>query len=318
MKRYNILPLLLASSCAALHAANPIVTDVFTADPAALVHNDTVYIYTGHDEAPPDKAGYVMKEWLCFSSTDMDTWTPHGSPMSLKTFPWAADSAWAGHAVERDGKFYWYVPVYLGEGKGFGIGVGVADNPTGPFVDAVGGPILTSDMTPDPALPNGTVVSWDDIDPAIFIDDDGQAYMFWGNYKLKYVKLKPNMTEIEGDIEQIDITEFTEAPWVHKRGDTYYLTYATQFPERTAYATAKSINGPWEVRGIIKQLAGNCNTNHQAIIDFKGRSYFIYHNGGTPTGGSFRRSVCIEYLNYNEDGTIKEIHETLEGVSKLE
>lgn len=316
MKRSLLATLLLTGAVASVQANNPIITNVHTADPAALVHDGTVYIYAGHDEAQPDKAGYVMKEWLCFSSTDMVHWTSHGSPMSLATFPWAADSAWAGQAIEREGKFYWYVPVYLGNGKGFGIGVGVSDNPAGPFTDAVGGPIITSDMTPDPALPNGTIVTWDDIDPSVFIDDDGQAYLFWGNYKLKYIKLKTNMIETEGEIRYIDIPEFTEAPWVHKKGDLYYLSYATHFPERTAYATSKSINGPWEVRGIIKQLAGNCNTNHQAIIDFKGRSYFIYHNGGTPTGGSFRRSVCIEYLNYNADGTIQPICETLEGVSE--
>jgi len=78
---------------------------------------------------------------------------------------------------------------------------------------------------------------------------------------------------------------------------------------------SKNINGPWEYKGILNELAGNCNTNHQSIIEFKGKSYFIYHTGGIPTqGGSFRRSICIDYLNYNKDGTLKRVVMTSEGV----
>lgn len=298
-----------------LQAANPIITDVFTADPAALVHEGTVYLYTGHDEAPPETIGYQMKEWLCFSSTDMVNWKPEGSPLSLDDFEWAEANAWASHAIERDGTFYWYVSVWRGEGKGFAIGVASSDSPTGPFEDALGEPLVDSAMTPDPTNPEGIRVTWDDIDPAAFIDDDGQAYLFWGNTNLYWAKLKPNMIELEDEIQRIELPNFVEAPWVHKHGELYYLTYAYGFPERTAYATAKEVTGPWEYRGVIKQLAGNCNTNHQSIIEFKGRSYFIYHNGGLLTGGSFRRSVCIDYLHYNPDGTIREIRPTMEGVA---
>lgn len=299
-----------------LFAANPIITDVFTADPAALVHEDTVYLYTGHDEAEPGHNGYVMKEWLCFSSTDMVNWTSHGSPLSLADFPWAEANAWAAHTIERDGMFYWYVSVWRGEGKGFAIGVAKSDSPTGPFTDAIGGPLVSSDMTPDPTNPEGVRVTWDDIDPAVFIDDDGQAYIFWGNTNCYWAKLKDNMVELDGEIHQIDNLErFVEAPWIHKRGDTYYLSYAWGFPERTAYATSQSITGPWTSRGLIKQLAGNCNTSHQAIITFKGRDYFFYHNGGMLTGGSYRRSVCVEDLRYEDDGSIVMVQHTLEGAT---
>lgn len=170
--------------------------------------------------------------------------------------------------------------------------------------------LITNDMTTDVSI------SWDDIDPTVFIDEDGQAYLFWGNTKCRWVKLKPNMTELDGPIHTIDnLPGFTEAPWIHKHGDWYYLSYAYQFPEKTAYAMSKSITGPWEFKGILNELAGNCNTNHQAIIEFKGKHYFIYHTGGIqPNGGSFRRSVCIDYLYYNPDGTLKRVLMTTEGV----
>jgi beta-xylosidase len=315
MKRLlPVVTLATLAFAARLPAANPIITDVHTADPAAMVHGDTVYLYTGHDEAPPNQNRYVMKNWLCFSSTDMVNWTTQGSPLALTDFKWAKRDAWAGQVIERDGKFFWYVPVGVDTPRGFALGVAVADSPTGPFKDAIGAPLVTSDMTPNPTNPEGVVVSWDDIDPAVFIDDDGQAYLFWGNTNLYWAKLKRSMTELDGPIEKISLPRFTEAPWVHKRGGLYYLSYAYGFPERTAYATAEKATGPWTYRGIIAELAGNCNTNHQAIIEFKGRSYFVYHNGGTLTGGSFRRSVCVDYLDYNPDGTIKRVLPTLEGV----
>jgi beta-xylosidase len=170
-------------------------------------------------------------------------------------------------------------------------------------------------MTPNPTNAEGVVVTWDDIDPAVVIDDDGQAYLFWGNTNLYRARLKRTMTELDGPTEKVAaLPRYVEAPWIHKRNGLYYLSYAYGFPERTAYATAEKIDGPWTFRGVIAELAGNCNTNHQAIIEFKGRSYFIYHNGGLPTGGSFRRSMCIDYLGYNSDGTIKRMLPTAEGV----
>jgi beta-xylosidase len=124
------------------------------------------------------------------------------------------------------------------------------------------------------------------------------------------------MIELDSPIMEIEgLSNFTEAPFIHKKGDYYYLTYAYEFPEKTAYAMSKSIEGPWEFKGILNEIAGNCNTNHQAILEYKGKDYFIYHNGGIPTqGGSFRRSVCIDYLHYNPDGTLKRVQMTSEGV----
>ena len=145
--------------------------------------------------------------------------------------------------------------------------------------------------------------------------DNGQAYLFWGNTKCYYAKLKSNMIELDGPIKTIALPNFTEAPWIHIHNGWYYLSYAYEFPEKIAYAMSRSVTGPFVFKGILNEVAGNSNTNHQAIIDFKGNSYFIYHNGTlTADGGSFRRSVCIDRLYYNKDGTIKRVIMTTEGL----
>ena len=291
---------------------NPIIQHKFTADPGAMVYNDTVYLYTGHDEAPQNQSRYVMHDWLCFSSTDMVNWKEHPVPLKVKDFKWAKDDAWASQVINRNNKFYWYVAATHNTIPGMAIGVAVADNPTGPFKDAIGKALITNNMTTE------AKIAWDDIDPSVFIDDDGQAYLFWGNTTLHYVKLKENMIEMDGPIQMIKVPNFTEAPWIHKHKGWYYLSYAYEFPEKLAYAMSRSINGPWVYKGILNEIAGNSNTNHQAIIDFKGKSYFVYHNGALAAdAGSFHRSVCIDYLYDNSDGTIKKVIMTSEGVKAV-
>lgn len=292
-------------------AGNPIITDVYTADPAALVVGDTVFLYTGHDEAKPPFEGYVMHDWLCFSSPDMIHWIKRGSPLNVKDFAWAKGDAWASQVIERNGKYYDYAAVeHDSTHPGKAIAVAVADSPTGPFKDARGSALITNDMT----SPQSGMM-WDDIDPTVIIDN-GQAYLFWGNHKCYYAKLKDNMIELDGAIKEVDLPDYTEAPWIDKRNGWYYLSYASGFPEKIVYAMSKSIDGPWQYKGILNELAGNSNTNHQAIIHFKGKDYFIYHNGGiNPNGGSFRRSVCVDRLYYNPDGTIKRVIMTTEGIA---
>ena len=290
---------------------NPIITDKYTADAAALVYNDKVYLYAGHDQAPDNVEGYRMHEWLVYTSEDMVNWQEHPVPLKPTDFAWASGSAWASQVIERNGKFYFYATVEHGSIHGKAIGVAVADSPLGPFKDAIGKALITNDMTTD------VKISWDDIDPTVWIDDDGQAYLYWGNTVCHYVKLKENMLEFDGPIETVELPNYTEAPWIHKKGDWYYLSYAYQFPEKIAYAMSKSVTGPWEFKGILNEVAGNSNTNHQAIIEFKGKDYFIYHNGSIPThGGSFRRSVCVDRLYYNADGTMKRVIMTSEGIQK--
>lgn len=293
---------------------NPIITHKYSADPAGLVHDGRLYVYAGHDQCPPRKNRYEMHEWLVFSTADMVNWTEHPVPLKVSDFEWAKSDAWAAQVIERNGKFYWYVTVSHGSIHGKSIGVAVADSPTGPFKDAKGSAIITNDLTTQ-----YTKISWEDIDPTVYIDDNDQAYMFWGNTQCYYVKLAENMIDTIGPIVPVHgLPRFTEAPWIHKYKKNYYLSYASEFPEKIAYAMSDNIEGPWEYKGILNEIAGNSNTNHQAIVEFKNRWYFIYHNGGINTnGGSFRRSVCIDRLFYNKDGTIKRIQMTTEGVDAV-
>ncbi|NVK54293.1 MAG: family 43 glycosylhydrolase [Alteromonadaceae bacterium] len=314
-KSLSLVGLLVATPFA--QAKNPIITDVFTADPAAMVHNNTVYLYTGHDEAPNNDVFFEMHDWLVFSSTDMVNWKAHGPIMKATDFKWAKGDAWASHMVEKDGTFYFYTTVRHKDDKpGFAIGVATSDSPTGPFKDAIGKALVTDDMTKH--TPN----DWDDIDPAIFIEENGDTYMFFGNLMPKYVKLKDNMLALDGEIKTIDVPNFTEAAWVHKKGDNYYFSYACEFPEKICYAMSKSIHGPWEYKGILNEVAGNSETNHQSVISYKGKDYFIYHTGalppedGKPSGGRFRRSVAIDPLIYNDDGSLKRVIMTTEGIQK--
>ena len=303
----NLCAAALCAASFAAHAANPIVKDMFTADPAALVDNGRVYLYVGRDEAPAGGTEYVMNEWRVYSSCDMKKWTDHGSPLRYSTFAWAGRDAWASDVVKRDGKYYFYSTVDHKDIPGKAIGVAVSDKPTGPFVDARGTALITNDMTKQ------TDILWDDIDPGVFIDDDGQAWIFWGNTVLKYAKLKKNMTELDSPIMADKIEAFTEAPYVHKRGKTYYLSYSRHFPEETVYATSDKPSGPWKFGGVIMQKNAVVKTIHQAIIDFNGKSYIFYHNEKLPGGGEFRRSVAVEELHYNRDGSIAPVAQTARG-----
>lgn len=291
---------------------NPVFRHKYTADPAALVHNNRLYIFAGQDVCPPRENRYVMPNWLVFSTEDMKTWTEHPIPLHAKDFEWASGDAWASQVIERNGKFYWYATVSHKTIHGKAIGVAVADRPEGPYKDARGSALITNDLTTQ-----FTKISWEDIDPTVFIDDDGQAYMFWGNTQCYYIKLKENMIDTIGPIVPVvGLPRYTEAPWIHKHKGWYYLSYASEFPEKIVYAMSRKITGPWEYKGILNEIAGNSNTNHQSIIQFKGKWYFIYHNGGANVdGGSFRRSVCIDKLEYNRNGTIKRIIMTTEGVN---
>ncbi|WP_088104067.1 family 43 glycosylhydrolase [Halalkalibacter urbisdiaboli] len=305
---------------------NPVIQERFSADPAALVHDDKVYLYVGRDQAgEPGEIDhfYVLKEWNVYSSSDMINWELEGT-LSRTEFEWAReDTAWASQAIERDGKFYWYVTVLNKdsdpEKNGYAIGVAVSDKPAEGFKDALGKPLISSDMTEAPGFMDKNQ-TWDDIDPTVFIDDDGQAYLYWGNTHLYYAKLKGNMVEIDGDIERVTIDNmpgtFTEAPYLHKHNETYYLSFAMNFPELTAYATSDQPEGPWEYQGVLLDKMEDSETSHQAILEFKGQWYLIYHTGALPTGGNYKRSTSIEKLVHNDDGTIDKVTPTASGLAE--
>lgn len=293
---------------------NPIVTHKYTADPAALVYNDTLFIYAGEDYEGGQR-GYNIKNWTVFATTDMLNFWEYKVPLRATDFSWGeSNAAWASQVIERNGKFYWYT-----SSQTTGIGVAVSDRPEGPFKDALGRPLLTNDDS------FGREHSWRTIDPSVFIDDDGQAWLYWGNGACWVVKLNEDMisydkaygvkmVDIEGEME----FPFTEAPWVHKKDGLYFLSYAIGFPERIAYAVSDQPEGPYTYKGIINEIAGNSNTNHQAIVEFKGQWYFIYHNGGIQTDGSgHSRSVCIDKLEFDEEGFYKPINMTTKGVAPI-
>jgi len=162
-------------------AQNPVIQTYYTADPAPMVHNGTVYLYTSHDEDVTVKNFFTMNDWRCYSSKDMVNWTDHGAILSYKDFSWARGDAWAGQCIFRNGKFYYYLPVNQKNG-GNAIGVAVSDSPTANFKDAIGKPLLSG---------------FGYIDPTVFIDDDGQAYLYWGNPQLYYVKLNKDMVSYD-------------------------------------------------------------------------------------------------------------------------
>jgi beta-xylosidase len=317
-KKLTVITVLTAMSPFISNAQNPIIQTVYTADPAPMVYNDTLYLYTGHDE---DKSTwFTMKDWQVFSTTDMVNWKHCGSPLSLKTFSWAKKDAWAGQCIFRNGKFYWYVPMNETSGKGMSIGVAVSTSPTGPFTDALGKPLVHSG--------NG------DIDPTVYIDDDGQAYLYWGNPYLKYVKLNEDMISYSGDVVTVPLTKegfhirykdadkrpssYEEGPWFFKRNGKYYLIYpAGGVPEHLAYSTSTGPTGPWVYGDTIMPVIGKGGafTNHPGYVDYKGKSYLFYHNGALPGGGGFTRSVCVDEFKFNADGSIPRIAPT-KGIAK--
>ncbi len=296
---------------------NPVITDIFTADPAVLVEGDTLWMFTSHDmkatkDVDPNKnGGYEMEDWQLFSTTDLRHWTQYPCPLRITDFTLAdSHQAFAGQAIKRNGKYYWYIST-----NWCGIGVAVSDKITGPYKDALGRPMLTVKDCPD------SKHAWACIDPSVFIDDDGTPYLVWGNGECYMARLKDSMVELDGPVQRIDITEdhpFTEASWLHKYEGRYYLTYASEFPEKIAYAIADDIFGPYETKGVISDTPENSFTTHPAIAEFKGHWYFFSHNGALPDGGSYSRSVIIEPLYYNPDGTIQFIPATREGVSVKE
>lgn len=300
-----------------IHSGNPLFTHLFTADPAPIVYRDTLFLYTGHDTASVTATNYKMPDWCVFSTTDMVNWTDYGVCLSPQTFSWATGDAYAAQCIERNGRFYWFVSTFHKSDEnskgGAAIGVAVSDRPTGPFTDAIGKALIVNEMTTDMKH------AWDDIDPTVFIDDNGQAYMYWGNGSCKWVRLKENMVELDSPIHTFMPRNFIEGPWLYKRNGLYYLVYAGAGtkPEMIEYCTADSPEGPWTYQGIIQENTPNSFTTHPGIIDYKGKSYFFTHNGTLPTGGSYRRSVCVDEMFYNPDGTIQKIIQTTQGVKAI-
>lgn len=307
-------------------AVNPIVQTIYTADPAPVAHDGRLYVFTSHDEDVLVKNFFTMKDWRCYSTTDMVNWTDHGAVANIHPMKWAGagwgggfeNGAWAPQAIERDGKWYLYVPL-----QGRGIGVLVADNPFGPYTDPIGKPLIAGDH----------------IDPAVFIDDDGQAYLTWGNPKNWYAKLNKDMVSLDtsiGDnglvaqdmtveqfgkrskVDERRPTSYEEGPWLYKRDGLYYLFFAGgPISEHLAYSTGKSPIGPWKYGGVVMPTQGGSFTNHGGVVDYKGKTYLFYHNAALPGGGGFHRSVCVDEVKFNPDGSVVQMDMTKDGPAAI-
>ena len=319
----TLIGLFTALNFMCLNAQNQIIQTSFTPDPAPMVYNDTVYLYTGEDAE--GATYFTMPRWRVYSSTDMVNWTDLGSPLSCKDFDWTVENtAWASQCIERNGKFYWYVCCEY-PGKWHTVTVAVADHPAGPYKDVLGKPLVG-------------IGEVGEIDPTVYIDDNGQAYLYWGDNKLQYVLLNEDMISYDETVGVVDVIplgtysdnkpvseemlaafgpKFEEGPWFYKRDNLYYMLYAAGgVPEDLSYSVSESPVGPWVYKGKIMPV-GDMNksfTNHCGVIDFKGNSYFFYHTGGLPGGGGFSRSTCVEQFEYNDDGTIPQISITKYGV----
>ena len=324
MKRLKLLCAGFAMTvCSSVMADNPIVQTIFSTDPAPLVDGNTIYVYTGHDE---DNADFFwMFDWRVYASKDMVNWTDLGVPLSFEAFEWADDRAWAPQTVKRNGRYYMYVPVHSKISNTMAIGVAVADSPEGPFKDAIGAPLADG--------------SWDYIDPTVLIDDDGRAYIYWGNPNIYFAELNPDMISLKTPIQKIEQSVegfgapspdkrvkdtkykdmYTEGPWIMKRNGKYYLLYAAGgVPEHIAYSMADTPTGPWKYMGEIMPLCDTGSfTNHCGVADFKGHNYFFYHTGKLPGGGGFGRSIAVEEFDFNPDGTFPVIMPTDKGVNPV-
>ncbi|MBO4905416.1 MAG: family 43 glycosylhydrolase [Bacteroidaceae bacterium] len=284
----------------------PLFQTKFTADPSPIVVGDTLFLFTSHDASPEDipdenersSAGFFMYDWLLWSTTDMVNWTEHGAVASLKDFDWRSrdNGAWAIQTVERNGMYYLYAPLH-----GHGIGVLEASSPYGPFRDPLGKPLVWNQS------------NWFDIDPTVFTDDDGQAYMYWGNPHTFWAKLGNDMTSLTSEVFQLPhIPNYQEGPWFYKRNGHYYLGFAsTCCPEALGYAMSDQPTGPWEWKGYIMRPTPRDRGNHPGICDYKGHSYVFGQNYDLMHLETFehheRRSVSATEITYNADGTIQEV-----------
>jgi arabinoxylan arabinofuranohydrolase len=301
------------------HGQNPFITDQYSADPSAHVFEGRMYVYPSHDR--DSSVTFDMTDYHVCSSENLVDWTDHGVALSLEDISWAREKAWAPDCGHANGKYYFYFPT-----DQFHIGVAVSDSPAGPFKDPIGRPLISRDSP-------GVVSKRDFIDPCVFIDDDGIPYLFFGQLDINVIRLNNDMIYYDGPVRIIEgAKDFFEAVWVHKYKGRYYLSYSTRGERgvtgpQIVYAISDNVLGPYEYQGVILDEVSS-GTNHHSIVKYKGRWYLFYHNSDlfmerTPEDSPemryrpFRRSICVDHLRYNEDGTIQKVIPTKVGVEAV-
>ncbi len=299
-------------------AQNPLDfgSNIRTADPSAHVWEDgRLYLYTSHDiECQRD---FHMQDWHLFSTDDLQSWTAHGAVLSVDDLSWADDYAWAPDAAYKNGKYYLIFPAGTGvkdrqnpqnSTKWMGIGVAVSDSPTGPFKDAIGGPLWREPYANDPAL---------------FIDDDGSAYLYFHGKGFDYyvAEMADDMLSVKGDFIKMDMGGYEpkmEGPWVFKRDGLYYFT----MPENNrvlTYYTATQPTGPWTYQGVFMEQE-HASNNHHSVVEYKGHWLLFYHRWLKTDDAACdkrQRHVAAEYLYFNQDGTIRPVQRTEQGLADV-
>lgn len=311
--RLSIISISFLIFTALLNAQNPIIRDQFSADPTARVFNGRVYVYPSHDIVA--KPGQGRPNWFCmadyhvFSSDNLTDWKDHGVIVSQNKVEWVdstAYSMWAPDCIERNGKYYFYFPSNANstvQSRGFRIGVAIADKPEGPFIPQ--------------AKPIEGVRG---IDPNVFIDDDGQAYLYWSQGNIFGAKLKENMIDLASEVstlKEFPTAGLKEGPFLFKRNGKYYMTYphVENRIERLEYAIGDNPLGPFKFAGVVMDESPmNCWTNHHSFIELKGQWYLFYHQNAYSPKFDKNRSVCIDSMFFNNDGTIRKVIPTHRGV----
>jgi len=298
----------LAGTCA--YSQNPVIRDQFTADPTARVFNGKMYLFPSHDIPAPES--FPRKDWFCmadyhvFSSSNLTDWTDHGVIVSQEKVDWVnptSFSMWAPDCIERNGKYYFYFPANVKTGRGFGIGVAIADKPEGPY-------------TPQ----SEPIAKARGIDPSVFIDRDGQAYIYYSMGRIFAAKLKENMTELASDpvvVGDLPTKGLVEGPFFFERNGIYYMTYphVENTVERLEYAIGDNPLGPFKVTGVIMdETPMGTWTNHHSLVQYNNQWFLFYHNSAYSPKFDKNRSVCIDSLSFNEDGTIRKVIPTNRGV----
>lgn len=293
-------------------AQNPVIRNQFTADPTARVFNGKVYLYPSHDIPAP--AEFARKDWFCmedyhvFSSENLTDWEDHGVIVTQKKVDWVdatTFSMWAPDCVERDGKYYFYFPANSkgSGGRGFGVGVAIADNPAGPFIPQ-----------PEP------IKNLRGIDPCVMIDKDGQAYIYYSQGRIFGAKLNKNMVDLDTEFKvmaDLPTKGLIEGPFVFERNGIYYMTYphVQNTIERLEYAISNNPLGPFKFAGVIMdESPTGCWTNHHSLVEYKSQWYLFYHHNDYSPKFDKNRSVRIDSLSFNPDGTIQKVIPTLRGV----
>lgn len=297
-----------------LFAQNPIIRDQYSADPTARVFGNKIYLFPSHDIIAMEGKGRVgwfcMEDYHVFSSSDFTEWTDHGVIVQQNNVPWVRPnsySMWAPDCIERNGKYYFYFPTAPADtityGRGFTVGVAIADKPEGPYVPQA---------TPIKGVRG--------IDPNVFIDKDGQAYLYWSAGNIYAAKLKENMTELASDVvilKDLPSKGLKEGPYLFERNGIYYLTFphVENKIERLEYSISNNPLGPFKMTGVIMdESPTGCWTNHHSIIQFKNQWYLFYHDRDYSPRFDKARSVRADSLFFNDDGTIKQVARTLRGI----